>query len=270
LLQAEIERARAKPTESLDAYDLYLRGLGLAGGFDNEENDEALRLLYKAIELDPGFATAHGVAAGCYVWRHVNGWTTDHAREIPEVARLAKRAAEFGKNDAVALSFGGMALARIIGDLEGGIALIDRALVLNPNLATAWNFSAWARTFLGDIDVVREHSARAMRLSPLDPLVYVTQMVVSLGYFVVGRYPEASAWAEKALREQPNFLISIRLLAVSKALLGDVAGARDAIARARRLDPDMRISTLKDRIGPFRPDDFARYETGLRLAGLPE
>jgi TolB-like protein len=270
LVQAEIERARAKPTESLDAYDFYLRGLGLAGGFSNQENNEALRLLYKAIELDPGFATAHGVAAGCYVWSHVNGWTTEYAREIPEIARLARRAAEFGKNDAVALSFGGITLARIIGDLEGGIALIDRALMLNPNLATAWNFSGWARALRGEIETVKEHSARAMRLSPLDPLVHVTQMVVSLAYFVVGRYPEASAWAEKALREQPNFLATIRLLAASKALSGHLEQARDAIERGRRLDPDLRIANLKDRIGPFRPEDFARYENGLRLAGLPE
>ena len=270
LVQAEIERARAKPTESLDAYDLYLRGLGLAGGFSNEDNNEALRLLYKAIELDPRFATAHGVAAGCYVWRHVNGWTTDHAQEIPEIARLARRAAEFGKNDAVALSFGGIALARIIGDLEGGIRLIDRALVLNPNLAAAWNFSGWARAFLGEIETVMEHSARVMRLSPLDPLVHVTQMVMSLAYFVVGRYSEASSWAEKALHEQPNFLATIRLLAASKALSGHLGQARAAMERACDLDPDQRISNLKDRVGPFRPDDFARYEDGLRLAGLPE
>jgi TolB-like protein len=270
LVQAEIERAKGKPTESLDAYDFYLRGLGLAGGFSNEENTEALRLLYKAIELDPSFATAHGVAAGCYVWRHVNGWTTDHRRELPEIVRLATRAAEFGKNDAVALSFGGVALARIIGDLEGGIALIDRALVLNPNLATAWNFSGWTRAFLGEIETVKEHSARVMRLSPLDPLMHLTQMVVSLGYFIVGRYPEASAWAQKALREQPKFLATIRLLAASKALSGHIEQARDAIEHARKLDPNLHISNLKDRVGPFRPDDFLRYETGLRLAGLPE
>jgi TolB-like protein/class 3 adenylate cyclase len=270
LVQAEIERAKAKPTESLDAYDFYLRGLGLAGGFANEHNNEALRLLYKAIELDPGFATAHGVAAGCYIWRQVNGWTTDYEREVAEIARLARRAAELGKNDAVALSFGGIALARILGDLQGGIALIDRALVLNPNLATAWNFSGWARAFLGEIEIVREHSARAMRLSPLDPLLHVTQMVVSLAYFIVERYPEASSWAEKALREQPNFQATIRLLAASKALSGDLAGGRDAIEHARRLDPDMRISNLKHRVGPYRPDDFARYIAGLRLAGLPE
>ena len=192
------------------------------------------------------------------------------SREVPEIARLARRAAETGKNDAVALSFAGIALARIIGDLDGGIALIDRALVLNPNLATAWNFSGWARAFLGEIETVREHSARAMRLNPLDPLLHLTQMVVSLGYFVVERYPESSSWAEKALREQPNFQATIRLLAASKALSGDVEGGRDAIEHARSLDPDMRISNLKHRIGPFRPDDFARYETGLRLAGLPE
>ena len=73
LVQAEIERAKRKPTESLDAYDFYLRGLGMAGGQTRAHNAEALLLLYKAIELDPDFVSAHGVAAWCYVWSHING-----------------------------------------------------------------------------------------------------------------------------------------------------------------------------------------------------
>ena len=270
LVEAEIERAKRKPTGSLDAYDFYLRGLEKARGLATEDNEEALKLLYKAIELDPDFVTAHGVAAWCYVWSHVNGWTAKHAQEISEIARLARRTAELGKNDAVALAYGGIALARVAGDLQGGIALIDRALALNPNLAAAWNFSAWARSFLGETAVVREHAARAMRLSPLDPLLFLTHLSVSLAYFVAGQYSEATSWAKKALQEKPNFVGTIRMLAASNALSGHLEDARKAIERACQLDPAMRLSNLKERIGPFRPQDFVKYEAGLRLAGLPE
>ena len=89
------------------------------------------------------------MAAFCYVVRKINGWTTDRAQDIADAARLASRAAELGKDDAVALAFGGLALGYVVGDLEGAVALIDRALALNPNLATAWYASGTVRAFRG-------------------------------------------------------------------------------------------------------------------------
>jgi len=270
LQQAEIERARHKPTESLDAYDYFLRGMASLYRWTRKGNDEALILFYKAIELDPDFATAHGMAAYCYLWRQLNGWTTDRPKELAEITRLVKRVTESGKDDAVALAFGGLALGYVIWDAEGGAALIDRALVLNPNLAAAWHASGWVRAFLRDTDVAVEHNARAMRLSPLDPLMFSMQLVTALAHYIAGRYAEAATWAEKAFREQPDDLRTIRLMAAINALSGRLEDARKWVARGHALDPDLRISNLKDRIGPFHPDDFARYVQALRLAGLPE
>jgi tetratricopeptide (TPR) repeat protein len=210
------------------------------------------------------------MAAWCYLWRHANGWTTQRKQEITETTRLAKRAAESGKDDAVALSFGGLALAYVAGDLEGGAALINRALVLNPNLTAAWYASGWVKAFLGETDAAIEHVARAMRLSPLDPLTFSMQAVTALAHFVAGHYSEASSWAEKASREQPNFLGAVRNLAASNALSGHLDEAQRALARACHLDPALRISNLTDRVGPYRPEDFARFAAGLRLAGLRE
>ena len=270
LQQAEIERARRKPTENLDAYDYFLRGTASLYRWTREGNAEALMLFYKAIELDPDFATAHGMAAWCYVLRQLNGWSTDRLNDLSEIMRLAERVTESGKDDAVALSFGGLALGRVVGDLEGGIALIDKALVLNPNLAAAWHGSGWVRAFQRDTDVALEHVARAMRLSPLDPLMFSMQMVTGHAYYIAGRYAEAVTWAEKAFRERPNLLPTIRLMAATNALSGRLEEAQKAIARGRALDPNMRISNLKDRVGPFHPEDFARYVQALRLAGLRE
>jgi tetratricopeptide (TPR) repeat protein len=210
------------------------------------------------------------MAAWCYLWRTAHGWTTDRSQEIAETTRLARRVAESGKDDAVALAFGGLALAYVARDLEGGIALINRALVLNPNLTTAWYASGWVRAFLGETDVAIEHLARAMRLSPLDPLMFLMQALTALAHFIAGRYTEAAEWAAKAVREQPNFLGAIRNLAASSALSGRLDEAQKALARACQLDPDLRISNLRDRVGPYRPEDFARYAQALRLAGLPE
>ncbi|PWT77639.1 MAG: CadC-family transcriptional regulator [Acidobacteria bacterium] len=268
--QAEMERAKRKPTGSLDAYDYYLRGLASTYLGTKEAIAEALSLFNRAIEHDPDFGAAHGMAAWCHLWRHVNGWTSDRSEEEAETQYLVRRAALIGKDDAVALCFGGLVLAFVTGDCEGGIALIDRALALNPNLAAAWNASGWVRAFLGETDVAIEHIQRATRLSPLDPLMFVMHHVTGLAHFVAGRYREAALSAGKALREQPNFLASVRLSAVSHALSGHLDQARNCVVRARELDPAMRLSNLKDRVGPFRPEDFSKYREALQIAGLPE
>jgi TolB-like protein/Tfp pilus assembly protein PilF len=272
LEQAEIERAKRKPTESLDSYDYFLRGMASAHRVTREATGDALQLLAKAIALDPDFASPYGAAAFCYVVRKINGWTTDHAHDVAEAARLAGRAAELGKDDAVALAFGGLALGYVAGDLDGALAMVDRALALNPNLAFAWYASGTVRAFRGgEADLAIEHLARAMRLSPLDPFKFSMMGVTAFAHFFAGRYDEAAAWADKALCERPNILASLRVSAVSNALAGRLDQARNAVARALALDPEMRISNLKDRLGAFRrPDDYAKYADALRRAGLPE
>ncbi len=157
LEQAEMERAKRKPTESLDAYDYFLRGMASFYRRTNEANSEALRQFSKATEFDPDFASAYGMAAWCYVWRKLNGWMIDRAQETAEAVRLARLAVELGTDDAVALTRGGHALAFLVGDLDAGVAAIDRALVLNPNQATAWYLSGWVRIFLGKPDMAIEH-----------------------------------------------------------------------------------------------------------------
>src|SRR6202022_4001491 len=117
--KAEIERAKRKPTESLDAYALNLRGLAKFYQFGNRQaNDEALRLFNSAIELDPDFASAYGRAASCYVWAKTNGWISVTASDLAEVTRLAQRAVELGKDDAIALAAGGYALEYFVFDFE--------------------------------------------------------------------------------------------------------------------------------------------------------
>jgi adenylate cyclase len=265
LEQAEIERAKRKPTESLDAYDFYLRGIASVYQWTKEGISEALRLFYRAIELDPDFAPAYGMAARCYSHRKVNAWATDRAKETAETARLARLAAELGKDDAVALCFGGFALAVVVGDLDDGAAMIDRALLLNSNLAAAWTCSGWVTIARGEAEVAINHLAQAMRLSH-DPIMFHMQAATALAHFCADRYDQASSWAERSLRER-TYIPNLALFAASKALAGRLEEAHQAIARLRQRDPSFRISDLKDRL-PVRI--LARHEDGLRKAGLPE
>jgi tetratricopeptide (TPR) repeat protein len=218
LERAEIERALHKPTESLHAYDYYLRGVANLHRGSREPIGEALDLFREAIRLDPDFAAAYAMAAWCHFWRKVNGWMTDRTRETAEGIRLARRAVELGRNDAVALTRSGHALAHLAGELDGGIALIDRARVLNPNLAPAWFLGGFLRVWRGEPEDAIAHFARAMRLSPLDPEMYRMQAGTAVAHMFAGRFETASAWAEKAFRDLPSFLVAVVIVAASHAL----------------------------------------------------
>jgi TolB-like protein/class 3 adenylate cyclase len=269
--KAEIERAKRKPTESLDAYALYLRGLARFYQYGSRQaNDEALRLFNSAIELDPDFAAAYGRAAVCYVWAKSEGWISVTAKEIAEVTRLAQRAVELGKDDAVALAAAGWALVYVVRDL-GAAGLIDRALVLNSNLAEAWFYGGWVKTFLGEPEAGIERFARAMRLSPLDPRVPAMRSGTAFAHFLLGRYDEAASWAAMALQDRPDYLHGLRIQAASNAMAGRLDEAHQAVARLRQLNPALRVSDLKDVLSHYlRAEDLSRYEEGLRQAGLPE
>jgi tetratricopeptide (TPR) repeat protein len=270
LEDAEIERAKRKPTESLDAYDYHLRGMANFHRGTRNGLDQALPLFQKAIALDPDFASAYGMAAWCVFWRRINGWMVDRAQEIAEGVQLARRAVELGKDDAIALARSGHALGHLAGDLDGGIALIDRALTLNPNLATVWLLSGFLRAFRGEPDHAIEDFARAMRLSPLDPEMFRMQTGTALAHLLAGRFDTASSWAEKSFRDLPTFLFAVSIIAASHALAGRIEQARNAMRHLHELDPALRISNLKDWVPLHRPEDFARFADGLRRAGLPE
>jgi len=175
-----------------------------------------------------------------------------------------------GKDDAVALTFGGFSIAYVVGDLDDGAEMIDRALVVNPNLAAAWNYSGWIRAYRGELDTAVEHQARAMRLSPLDALMYNMQGGTALAHLLAGRYGEAISFARQSLQNQPDYRSGLRILAASSALDGRREDARKAVARLYQHDPAVRVSNLSDRFPLRRPEDIARFADGLRKAGLPE
>jgi TolB-like protein/DNA-binding winged helix-turn-helix (wHTH) protein/Tfp pilus assembly protein PilF len=272
LQQAEIERARRKPTESLDAYDLLLRGLANVYKWTREGNDEALRLFYGAIEVDPDYSAAYASAAMCFTRRKVSGWVIDQEQEVAEARMLARRAVQLGKDDATVLCATGHTLAYVVMDLDDGAAFLERALLINPNLASGWASNGWVKVWLGEPDRAIESFAHAMRSSPLDPhLAFFMQQGIGHAHFFAGRYDEALTWAKMALRELPDGYAALRVGAASCALTGRAEEAKRLMARLLEIDPALRISTLTNVLGPYRnPEHPARYADALRKAGLPE
>ncbi|WP_018321659.1 winged helix-turn-helix domain-containing protein [Bradyrhizobium sp. WSM2793] len=267
LEEAEIERAKRKPTESLHAYDYYLRGMASLHHGSKKSVAEALELFKRASQIDPAFAAAYAMAAWCY--DILSPWTA-HEDEAREAVRLARRAARLGTDDATALSASGFVLASIAGDFDAGVALTSRALVLNPNLVTAWFLGGWVRMINGEPDVAIEHFAHAERLSPFDPLIWAVHGGIAGAHFFAGRYDLALSAAERCLRDMPNHLWALAIVAASSALTGAMDRAREAIARALEISPGMTISEVEKRMRRRRSEDIARMREGLRKAGMPE
>ena len=267
---AEIERAKHRPTENPDAHMTHMRGVASLYLWTKAGVDEALRLAYEAMKIDPDYSMAYGLAATCYVARQSAGWTTDRVGERTEVEMLIKRGAEAGRDDAWALASCGFAAASVLGDLGTAVHLIDRALTINANLALMWAQSAYIRAWLGESDLALAHVARAKRLSPVDPHMFTMEGAAALAHFVAGRYDEALASAETALRQNPFFSQGTRIAVASAALLGKKDEAKKYLARLQMLDPQLRISNLGERTLAFRIEDRVRMAEGLYEAGIPE
>jgi len=271
LQQAEIERVGRKPTESLQAYDYFLRGMASFHLFARDSLLEARRLYQRATELDPNYASPYGMAAWCILQSRINGWLADPEHEIAEGVRLARRAATLGKDDPTALWSSGWSLARLAGEVETGATHIERALALNPNSAAAWTASGWVRIYLGEPTNAIERFERAMRLSPLDPFAFSAYFGTGLAHLLARHSDEAVSWMRKASQEQPDWAAAWRVVAVAYALSDRIVEAREAMTRLREIDPTLRLSNLAERMPPFRrPEDLAHYTEGLRKAGLPE
>ena len=264
LEQAEIERARRKPAQNLDAYDFYLRGLSQM----LISNKEALRLFNRAIELDPDFAPPYGLAARCYSFRRVLQRTVDLAVEVAEARRLAERVVVIGQDDAQALSWAGLALVELCRDYETGEELIDQAAVVNPGFAVGWINRGVVSSYLGRQEAAIEQLARALRLSPLDSESYRAETTIAIAHVLLGKPEEALPWARKAFAHRPG--VSNMVLITTLSHCGKLDDAREVAARTRQMIPGLTVSNLRESIAWRRPEDLNVLMEGLRLAGIPE
>ncbi|HEX6011574.1 MAG TPA: adenylate/guanylate cyclase domain-containing protein [Geminicoccaceae bacterium] len=268
---AEIERARRKPTESLGAYDLYLRALQHLFTPTADHNREALRLLEQALALDPDYATALGLKALCHLnaYLHLRGWAGDDEAERAAGERAAHRALALGRNDPVALATGGFVMSVLAHDHEAALATLGRAVALNPSSALALSFSALVHCFAGDYGTAIEHGRRALRLSPFDPLSFRPLIALTFAHLFTGRTEAAAGYAARAVQADPDFEVCHALLVASLVELGRLEEAREAAKRLTAQFPTFRIAQLR-RAGVRDAARFEAWLEALRRAGLPD
>jgi adenylate cyclase len=268
LRQAEIERARRKRPDNLDAYDLYLRALPLAFTAMPRDAEAAIVLLEKAIELDPDYSAAHAVIAWCHEQRYLRAGLHDEARE--SALQHARKAIATGRDDAEALAIAGFVIAVVESDYEAATAAFEESFALSSSSALALGFSSIVRAWKGDDATAVEHAERAIRLSPFDRLLYLPLIGLAYAHFAGGRFEEAAAAASRAARSNPSFTMPYVLHTAALANLGRVAQAGAMAARLREIQPDVTVATAVRSARYADPQKNAAVGEALRRAGVPE
>ncbi len=275
LLAAEIERAQRKPAANLQAYDLLLRALASIHTLERDGIDPAIALLDKAISLDPSYARAFALKARLQVRRIFTIGADPSAPSMTDTVHLARLAVEKGRDDPDVLWMASFAITMAGGDLQGGIALIDRSLALNPNCAEALAHGAMIYAFSGNRAMTIAHADRALRLNPMGRAVYNIYYARSVLDFVGANYEDCLDWTTLTLREMPMFAPSLRYRAASLSQLGRHDEAKNVVRRLLTVTPDATIARVRSYLTYFAESQATAVVRdllldGLRQAGLPE
>jgi adenylate cyclase len=267
LQAAEIGYSIARPTNDLTAYDLYLRARSAASTYEREHLIEALELLGQAITREPRYGPALALAATYRVDLENYDWADDRQAAENRCAAidLARRALAATADDPGVLGRAAMVLGRFGEDIDTALALIDRALALNPSFAYGWYWSGWLRLFAGQADVAIQHFETSMRLNPRSQRGFHLSGI-GLAHLINHRLDDALAALRVSLEEVPAFIPTYRTVATCYALMGRRDEARSILARLTALTP-----IVQPTVNPFRkPEHRELLASGLRLAAGEE
>ncbi|MBR0715031.1 winged helix-turn-helix domain-containing protein [Bradyrhizobium liaoningense] len=267
--QAEMERAKRKPTSNLDAYDYYLRGDASHFEFTRDATNRAVGLYERAIALDPQFALAHAALAVTLSSRKAFGWSTDPASDRSQAITYAKTALRLESQDASVLARSALVLTFNSNEVELADSLLNEAIRLDPNGMSGWMWGGWTKTILGDPRTALDYLQRALRLSPLDPRIAFANEGLAFAHFFLGNYKEGLKFAANMLRHHPTYVQGLRMAMACHAMLGDMEAAQKLWQQVALLSPSDRLSGIRKR-SPWRDQDFAKLEEAYRLAGMPE
>jgi adenylate cyclase len=267
--EAELRRALRKRPDSLEAYDCALRALAQIYQLNRNDFAEARTWLDKAIALDPAYAMPYALLAIWHTIRVGQGWSSDPAADQAAVLRLATAAIARDSFDAMALALCGHSKSILRYEFEDAIALFDRAIEASPSSAIAWVRSSPTYSYIGDPGEAIRRVEEGLRLSPLDPHIFLPHTVLSLAHYVAGRYDEAARWGRKAQEENPQYTATLRLLAASLAAAGHTAEAREVGAALMVADPAFQVGRFVETYAIRDPDRRDRLAHHLREAGLP-
>lgn len=270
ILLIEAQRVTNRPSHDASAYDLVLRAIPLISRLDKPLFMEAGELLRQAVEMEPDYAAAYAWYAYWQMFLVGQQWSSNAAETMAEAGRLAEQAITLDPQDAKALTIAGHVRAFLHRRLREAIALHERALHLNPNLAMAWNLSGVAYAYLGDLNEADRRVQRYKLLSPFDPQAFffdTARIIVAL----LKRHHELAAEIGREVSQMnPAFSAACKPYLAALGHLGQHQEANAVRERLLAIEPDFNIESFCA-ASPFeRAEDLEHFVLGLRLAGIPE
>jgi adenylate cyclase len=270
LLKSEMARAARRDSQSLEAYDLGMRGLWHFFKFTKEDNAKARSLFERATESNPQWSMPFAGIAFTHDSDLSFQWTASSDRSAADLERAAKRCLEL--DDRTHQCYTARASSYLwSGQWEKAIADLKRAIGLNPSFALGY-------IWLGN--VLSTHSPeeaiatleKGLRLSPQDPFMGgVYALAMAHAHFAAERYREAADWGQRSLQLSPEPEFAYRVLVASYAQLGSIEEARASLDEWLQSRPDHSVTAVEQsyyRI--INPDFLERVLEGLRMAGMPE
>jgi TolB-like protein len=267
LRRAEVERIKRKRPDSLDAYELLLRAQPDVESGMPDRAAAALPLLMRALELDPAYALAHGLAA----MAHHNRFLRAGLKEEDRLAsvRHARLALEHGRDDALALTFGGFSLGMDAHDRPAAFAAFETAVTLSPSTALGFILGSVVHSWAAEAEPAIAWGERALLLSPFDSWAFAAFGSQALGHFLLGRPDQAAKAAYQAVQSNTGHSINYVILIGPLLELGRIDEARNAAARVMEVQPTFRVSRQFAGVN-CAPVLAAKLGSALRAAGLPE
>jgi TolB-like protein/cytochrome c-type biogenesis protein CcmH/NrfG len=266
LYAAENFRAQRKPPDSMDAWDLVMRGLSHYWRLTRQDNMVAQAMLEKATALDPNYGQALGVLAAAHTFSAHMGWA-EMSTAVPIAERAAVAALRADSEDPWAhYALGNVYL--FTRRFDDSLAEFETALRLNPNFSLAQGYYGLTLCYCGRWQDGDLAARRALRLSPRDPFSALYYGIAAYSQFNGHDYEEAMRLAREAIRERNDFVGGHRVLTASAGMAGRSDLAAAALRELRRVQPNISLAWISKEM-PFKLDeDRKHYLDGFRRAGL--
>ena len=265
LATTERQRARRKPTENLDAWECYQRGLWYMFGYD--QTDQALHYFHRAIELDPEFGSAYAGIGYTRALKILLGNSENIEEDLKHGVGAAETALSIDQSD----PFAHFAHGRILiftGDHEKAISAFKRAISLNPNYALAHFGIAHGLWHAGRPTEAFPYHDEAIRLSPHDVILWAFLASKAIALVMAERLEDGISLSQEAQRNHDSTMFEYLGEVSGLGLLGKSNEAANALERMQQAQPNVSISYIKRVIPMADSDAKDRFLRGLELAGL--
>jgi adenylate cyclase len=260
-------RAARQPPESVDVWGLVVRAIDLINKFGRKHNEEAQRLLRRAIEIDPHYARAHATLSWAIWWATLYYYVEDRSEGYRQSALHAQEALRLDQSEPWAHMTVGLNLSTS-GQHQRALAEHQAALNLNPSFALARTAYGWALLRAGRFDDAIAETAKALRMSPLDSFAGLYTTIHGLALLAARRFAEALPYVRASVAADAEFAGHYNALISCCGHLGLIEEAAEFTARRNKVGPPLRVGVLRNNLRGFAHCEV--FAEGLIKAGIPE